>query len=153
MRLVNKGSADVDSIAWAEHGRKYRRDGAGDGNCGATLMHPERHTGEHWRPGALAAEVEAALTRHPIPEHVRCVRAQRHETNCSTEIGFTALAPTAPTAPAPTMTLTEAARAVGISPAAMLKRARRHGLAAAIAMGGRLSSRWANRAKTKAGTC
>jgi len=28
------------------------------------MMYPERVTGDHWRPGAAAAEVKAAFARH-----------------------------------------------------------------------------------------
>ncbi len=101
-----------DDIMWMKCRRPHQRDGV-------TLLWPERNLGEHWQPGQLAAEVERALAK-PIAEHSKHV--------------------TATPAPMPEtmMTLAEAARSVGISPAAMLKRSRKFGsLKLAVAMGGR----------------
>lgn len=99
-------SAHGNKVMWVDYSRRDPK------------FWPERNTGDLWQPGALAAEVEAALAK-PIPEH-----SER-----TTPI---VMAP-----PPPPMPNAEAARLVGVSPAAMLKRTRRFGQARAIAMGGR----------------
>ena len=94
--------------------RRYLRDNI-------TLMFPERAIGRD--PAINLAEVESALSRRhrrrqPAPPRVVVARHPN------------------PTGPHQGLTNAAAARACGISPAAMLKRTRKFGRAAALAMGG-----------------
>ena len=101
--------------------RRYLRDNI-------TLMFPERAIGRD--PAINLAEVESALSRRhrrrqPAPPAPSPAPTARH-----------AIPPRQP-GNGPKLTNAEAARACGVSPAAMLKRTRKFGLAAALAMGGR----------------
>ncbi len=103
-------------IMLTDNGRRYRRDGV-------TLCWPERNLGDLWKPGAVAAEVKRALSR---PEHSKCE------------------APPEPVPePPPQMSLNAMARQLGISPAGLFQRVKRHGWSKAVAMGGRKAHRWA----------
>lgn len=120
-------STKNDMMWVAETGRKYLRGGL-YGQISETPMWPERNLGDLWRAGALAAEVAKALDRPEV----------------SVVPAAPIVAPPPP--PEPQISLAEAARQAGISPAAMLKRKRRcnGSLVAAIAMGGKMTSRWQN---------
>jgi hypothetical protein len=52
----NAARTDGEPILRDEMIRRELRDGSG-------LMYPERVTGDHWRPDAISAELEAALLR------------------------------------------------------------------------------------------
>jgi hypothetical protein len=75
---------------------------------------------ERWQPGATAAEVKAALAK---PSYRLSIPAPVQKPP--------------PEKPKPEMSLSAAARLLHITPAGMLKRVRKHGWAAAMAMGGR----------------
>ncbi len=104
-----------DHIAWADYGRHHLRNGTP--YTPPTLMYPERNTGDLWKPGRVAAEVRRALSK-PIPEHPKPE-------------------PVLPIPEPRPMSYAQAAKIVGISPAGMLQRVRKHGWRIAMAMGSR----------------
>jgi hypothetical protein len=103
--------------------RRYLRDNI-------TLMYPERAIGRD--PSINLAEVESALSR-------RYRRRRRQPAPPPPSPAPTARRALPPRQPGngPKLTNAAAARACGVSPAAMLKRVRKFGLIAALAMGGR----------------
>ena len=108
----------ADDIAWSAFGR-YLRDGE-------TLCWPERAIG---RATAInVAEVERALARPArskvAPAPVRVVRVALVKID-------------------PAMNLSATARQMGITPAALVHRIRRHGLQKALSMGAKMKHRWA----------
>lgn len=110
----------ANDFLWTTEGGHRLRNGTPDAPGG--LMYPERCIGEYWQPGAVAAEVKRALAR---PAHSKCDPAPE------------------PVPEPPQMSLNAMARQLGISPAGLFQRVKRHGWSKAVAMGGRKAHRWA----------
>jgi hypothetical protein len=113
---MSKSSAAA--YASYDENRHARRDGV--------LMYPERVTGDRYRPGAMAVEVEAALSR---PPRSKCTTVKAARAPWPVNLGEP------PTMNGRKLTYASAGVMLGISAPAMYKRVSRHGWTKALAMG------------------